>query len=352
MLMFTKITTFLFLCILSVTSWFAAGEKLEIGTIEREPFSYKVNDEWTGFSIDLWKEIAKRNQLDYSFTEFSDFSKLLGAVEKEKVDLSIANISITLDREKKMDFSQPIFDSGLNILTLIWIPEFVFLSPVIIDNLLNIFIWIGIFILCIVHFFFIYNVIQWNISPLSYFTEIFLIFFEVLRQLKDGYGFKILMLTLVWWSIVMVSYFSQRVAVTFADYESNVADANISEYSDISFTDLEKIKVWVTKGSTSMKYLERKKIEYKVYKNMSSMISDLQSWNIDALVHDDPLLRYFTENEGKERFSVMRKLFHPEKFGIAYPEQSELREQFDRSILSIWEDGTYDILYKKYFWIY
>ena len=32
------------------------------------------------------------------------------------VDLAIANISITSEREKIMDFSQPIYDSGLQIL--------------------------------------------------------------------------------------------------------------------------------------------------------------------------------------------------------------------------------------------
>ncbi|HIP21960.1 MAG TPA: transporter substrate-binding domain-containing protein [Candidatus Pacebacteria bacterium] len=38
-------------------------------------------------------------------------------MEEGEVDMSIANITITSDREVRMDFSQPIFDSGLQIIT-------------------------------------------------------------------------------------------------------------------------------------------------------------------------------------------------------------------------------------------
>jgi polar amino acid transport system substrate-binding protein len=42
---------------------------------------------------------------------------MISSVENKKSDLAIANITITSDREKKMDFSQPIFDSGLQLIT-------------------------------------------------------------------------------------------------------------------------------------------------------------------------------------------------------------------------------------------
>jgi glutamine transport system substrate-binding protein len=37
---------------------------------------------------------------------------------KMKNDISVANISITAEREKILNFSSPIYDSGLNILEL------------------------------------------------------------------------------------------------------------------------------------------------------------------------------------------------------------------------------------------
>ena len=41
---------------------------------------------------------------------------MLGAVRDGSADLAIANISITAMRETQMDFSQPIFEAGLQIM--------------------------------------------------------------------------------------------------------------------------------------------------------------------------------------------------------------------------------------------
>ncbi len=41
---------------------------------------------------------------------------MIKAVANKNVDLAIANITISANREEKMDFSQPIFDSGLQIM--------------------------------------------------------------------------------------------------------------------------------------------------------------------------------------------------------------------------------------------
>jgi len=41
---------------------------------------------------------------------------MLESVEGEGVSLAIANISITSERERVMDFSYPIYDSGIVVL--------------------------------------------------------------------------------------------------------------------------------------------------------------------------------------------------------------------------------------------
>ncbi|WP_456386372.1 transporter substrate-binding domain-containing protein [Profundibacter sp.] len=44
------------------------------------------------------------------------FSQMLDMVEDGRVDAAIANISITAKREGRFDFSQPVFESGLQIM--------------------------------------------------------------------------------------------------------------------------------------------------------------------------------------------------------------------------------------------
>jgi len=45
-----------------------------------------------------------------------DVKELLSAVEDGRADLGIAAISITSERENRLDFSQPIMNAGMQIL--------------------------------------------------------------------------------------------------------------------------------------------------------------------------------------------------------------------------------------------
>ena len=51
------------------------------------------------------------------FVRTVQFSKMLDMVDDGTVDAATANISITAEREGRFDFSHPIFESGLQIMT-------------------------------------------------------------------------------------------------------------------------------------------------------------------------------------------------------------------------------------------
>lgn len=86
-------------------------DQLLVSTIDRAPFSFEEQGERTGFSIDLRDEIAERLDLSYTFQKETIFADMLTHVASGEVDLAIANISITSEREQRMDFSFPIYDS-------------------------------------------------------------------------------------------------------------------------------------------------------------------------------------------------------------------------------------------------
>lgn len=337
-----------FALILWCTS-FCEAEELQVWSIERPPFAYMQAGEWTGFSIDLWNEIAQRRGLEYSFQEYEAFSDMIAATGSWSVDLSVANISITYGREKTMDFSQPIFDSGLNILAkkdednLHWFLSF------FTNDLPKVLLYIVLWLIGLTHFFWIRNVFRWVIPVYTYFTEIFAVFFEIMRQIKDAYGLRILFTTILGVCVFFVSFYSQKIATVYANQNEAVAEKYVSSFNNIEIEELKNLQVWVTQWSTSEKYMKRKKIETVWYDDLEQMISDLWDKKLDVIVHDDPLLRFFVENEGKWEYVVVRKIFQPEKFGIAFREGSDLRESVDRAILEIHEDGRYDEIYKEYF---
>src|SRR5699024_1470750 len=75
------------------------------------PFEFKHGDEYVGFDIDLWALIADELDLDYQLRPM-DFSGILPALQTDNVDVALAGITITEEREQAIDFSDGYYDSG------------------------------------------------------------------------------------------------------------------------------------------------------------------------------------------------------------------------------------------------
>ena len=113
-----KLGAYLFLGLLA-SSAFAQPrvESLRVATRLVKPFVFEENGNLTGFSVELWNEIAKQLNVKSEFIVKPTVKELLDAVKSKGVDLGISAISITAERELEMDFSQPMFDAGLQIVT-------------------------------------------------------------------------------------------------------------------------------------------------------------------------------------------------------------------------------------------
>jgi hypothetical protein len=90
--------------------------ELVVGTKEAPPFAMKGPDgNWTGISIDLWTQIAQKLGVKFRLVEEPSVQSLLDATSQGRYDLSVAAITITAERERNVDFSQPFYDTGLGI---------------------------------------------------------------------------------------------------------------------------------------------------------------------------------------------------------------------------------------------
>ena len=96
-------------------------DKLIIGAkYDTRPFGYlDENQKLQGFEIDLGKMFAKHLLGDESKVEFKQVlsSNRILALESGEVDMLIATVSMTPQREKVIDFSKPYFTTGIAILT-------------------------------------------------------------------------------------------------------------------------------------------------------------------------------------------------------------------------------------------
>ena len=91
-------------------------QRLRVATRIIKPFVFEENRALTGFSIELWQEISSQLNTKSEFVMKPTVKDLLEATRSKEVDLAIAAISITAEREIDWDFSQPMFDAGLQIL--------------------------------------------------------------------------------------------------------------------------------------------------------------------------------------------------------------------------------------------
>ena len=88
---------------------------LHVGTnANYPPFEYyqKASNAFIGFDVELMQGVAR--EMGYSKVEFVDmeFNKLLPSLKEGKVDLVISCLTVTDDRKKEVDFTQPYLVSA------------------------------------------------------------------------------------------------------------------------------------------------------------------------------------------------------------------------------------------------
>jgi len=75
----------------------------------------KETGKMVGFDMEILAEVAKRAGFDYEL-QTMDFNGIIPALQTGNADVAIAGITITEEREKIVDFTDPYYDSGLRIL--------------------------------------------------------------------------------------------------------------------------------------------------------------------------------------------------------------------------------------------
>jgi glutamine transport system substrate-binding protein len=76
------------------------------------PFEYKEGNDYKGIDIDLINAIAKNQGFKIELSPM-DFGGIIPAMQANQLDVAIAGMSITDERKKIVDFSDPYFDAGL-----------------------------------------------------------------------------------------------------------------------------------------------------------------------------------------------------------------------------------------------
>lgn len=78
------------------------------------PFEFEDGGEYVGIDIELIRAIADDQDFEIELKPM-DFKGIIPALTAGQLDVAIAGMSITDDRKKKVDFSEPYFEAGLSL---------------------------------------------------------------------------------------------------------------------------------------------------------------------------------------------------------------------------------------------
>ena len=349
----------LVLALLVCVSWSTAQAetaKLLVATRIVPPMVVEKNGKLSGFSIELWNSIGKRLNRETEYVVLPDVSELLDAVGRGRADLAIAAISITSEREDKFDFSQPIMNSGLQVLVR---GNAVNVEANPLRELMQLFfsrtllVWLGIALLLILvpaHLMFLVERTHHSgiIPTKKYFPGIFHAMFWAAGtlatqadQMPRHWMARILAVLWMFTGVVFVAFYTAQLTASLTVQQIKGPINGPQE--------LVGKTVGTTKGSTATSYLNELRTEVREFEKVDDLYHALLDQQIDAVVFDSPALLYFTTHDGRGLVRTVGEVFHKEDYGIVFPTGSPLRKQVNEALLGFREDDTYQRIYEEWF---
>ena len=313
----------------------APDTELVVGTKEAPPFAIKQHDgSWGGISIELWKRIADETGLHFRLVEAGSVQDLLDGVANGTFNVGVAAVTVTAARERRVDFTQPFYHTGLGIA---------------VPTNENPWISIG---RALLSFGFLQVVAV--LFGLSMLVGFLIWLFEHRKTEHFGGGAKGLGSSF-WWStiamtqagaahnapatlpgriiatgwmiasVIAIAVFTAGITSTLTRKELQGAVHN--------FNDLRSVRVGAVATSATSDYLTREQLAFRAFPDIQAGLSALSHGEIDAFVHDKPLLAWMVRRDFSSSIRIVDTSFSSESYAIVLPKASSLRPMLDAAVL-------------------
>ena len=348
--LFSFATCFILVFVILLQTVTAAEIKIAIKQFP--PFVFK--DELKGFCIDMANIICGKHNLTPTFVRYKSVPELLSAVETGECDIGFSGITITAEREKRVDFSQPFFDSGLMIAVLTEpVSQAAFIIKVLLKviglSLLVFLIGLSVVAHCIWF-------LEKDDADRRSFAKPYRLgimeayWWAVVTMTTVGYGDKVPKkisgrVIAALWMIISIIWFAGFTATL-----SSALTVDRIQHGEIrGLADLNTRRVAVIKGTTSEEFIRYYNVKAHLTESLDDLIARLKTEAVDAIVYDAPALMHIAKND--RSIKVTGDLFDEQQYGVVFPENRHetYKELFNIAILDMKRSGDYDMLYAKWF---
>jgi len=220
------------------------GEDVSVASdIAYPPFEFEKDGEPVGFDIDLLDEIGKRAGFKPEYQNVG-FDGIIGGLSNNQYDVVISAMTITPERKKRIDFSDPYFNADQSLL----VPS------------------------------------------------------------DGGIG-------------------------------------SVDELGDATVG----VQIGTTGEIKANEFKDQGKItgEVRTFDTIEDAFAALNNGQIEAIINDLPVSQDEVNGSGG-KLEIVQVIATGEQYGIAFPKDSDMRQDVNKALAEIKEDGTYEEIYKKW----
>jgi polar amino acid transport system substrate-binding protein len=325
-------------------------------TTPAPPFVIDEGGRLTGFSIDLWNEVAARLELRSRYRVVPDVDALAAALRAGEADVAASAVFFTSERDRSFDFSYPFLQAGQQVM----VPAAGQASS---DRPLGAFLRV----------LFSGSMGHWLVAALILVVGPAHVLWLLERRTEGGVSqsgkyFPGIVHALVWTAESLVGQADQKprrfvarllaivwlfTGVVFVAFFTAqlTTDLTIRQIRGAinGPEDLPGKRVGAIEGSPAVPYVRGVGGLVREYGQPGQMYSALLSGEVDAVVYGAPALKYFASHEGLGRVRLAGAEFRKADLGFVFPLGSPLRKRVSTALLSMKEDGTYQRIRDRWF---
>jgi len=338
------------------------GEQKPLKVLTKSAPPFVFDDEiLRGFSVELWKAIETRLDLTSDYEVAETVPEMLSLVEDGEHDVGIGAISVLPSRYDQVEFSHPIFNSGLQLMVVANSQDAGLNRDAGWRTLAKVINWKMIRIVLVV------LALLLAASHLIWLCER-----KINRdEFPDGYRRGLIEAT--WWSLAtLISGGCENkapvgiagrliailwmlagigiIAVITAVLTSSLTVSSLN--AEISgLTELRAEQVGVISGTAGEKALQKMGYRTRGYRNLDEAATALAEGQVRGVVHDSPLLKFYAQNNATTSLAVVGPLFAPDDYAFIFPRQSNLRVDVNKTIIELMRSGRLEEIKETWFGI-